>query len=68
MKKTVGYNAASSKFFGDDDILSVSAASAGGFTYSTFIGAKYYFTPKLAAFAEIGYGIAAIELGLSLKF
>jgi hypothetical protein len=64
----LGYNVASSKYFGEELSVPVSAASAGGFTYSTFVGAKYYFTPKLAAFAELGYGIAAIELGLSLKF
>ena len=41
--------------------------SSSGFGYSLFVGARYYFSPKLGAYAEIGYGIAAIELGLSIK-
>lgn len=42
--------------------------SAGGFTYSVFIGGRYHFTDNLGAFAEIGYGISAINLGLTYKF
>jgi hypothetical protein len=63
----LGYNVASSKYFGGNLAIPVHAVSVGGFTYSSFIGARYYFTPKWAAFAEVGYGIAALELGLSLK-
>jgi hypothetical protein len=61
----LGYNAASSKSIGNNTGV---AASVGGFSYSTFIGARYYFTPKWSAFAEIGYGIATIEIGISTKF
>lgn len=63
----LGYNVVSSKHF--EEYFPVPASEeSGGFTYSTFIGAKYYFTPQWAAFTELGYGIAALELGLSLKF
>lgn len=33
-----------------------------------FIGGRYYFTNKIAAMAEVGYGIAYLNLGLSFKF
>ncbi len=35
--------------------------------YSLFVGGRYYFTPKFGAFAELGYGISYLTLGLSLK-
>ncbi|WP_111670550.1 hypothetical protein [Algoriphagus litoralis] len=33
-----------------------------------FAGARYYFEENLGAFAELGYGVAYLNLGLSLKF
>lgn len=35
---------------------------------SAFLGARYFFTPKLAAQGEIGYGISYLNLGLAYKF
>ena len=35
---------------------------------SLFVGGRYYFTPQLGAFAELGYGIAYLNIGLALKF
>lgn len=40
-----------------------SALLAGG-----QLGANYYFSPKLGAFAEIGYGIGIFTIGLTAKF
>lgn len=58
----LGYNIASvSGGTGDLD-------ADGGFSYSLYAGARYSFSEKFAAFAEVGYGIAAIELGISFKF
>jgi len=37
-------------------------------SYSAFIGGRYYFAPKVAAFAEIGYGISYLTAGISFKF
>lgn len=31
-------------------------------------GARYYFSNNIGAYAEVGYGIAALQLGLTLKF
>ena len=33
-----------------------------------FVGGRYYLTDNFAAFAELGYGIAIINLGVSIKF
>ena len=33
-----------------------------------YIGGRYYFTDNVGAFAELGYGIAYLQLGISFKF
>ncbi len=63
----LGYNIASSSYYGESGNNLAVSSSVGGFVYSSFIGARYYFTEKIAAFAEIGYGVSAIELGVSFK-
>jgi hypothetical protein len=54
------------------DVVSYSNASAelagSGVASSFFAGARYHFTRNLAVFGELGYGIAALELGISIKF
>jgi len=45
---------------------------AGTYSSGLFVGvhagARYLFTPGVSAFAEVGYGVAALNLGVSLKF
>lgn len=62
----IGYNIVSGTWFGSGT-ETVSGASASSVAYSTFLGARYYFTDKVAIFAEVGYGIAALELGVAFK-
>ncbi len=62
----LGYDIVSQKWTGNKTGLGSAAAS--GFTWSWFVGARYYFTDSFAAFAELGYGIAILNLGASLKF
>ncbi len=33
-----------------------------------FVGARYYFSDNLGGFAELGYGVAYLNLGIALKF
>ncbi|MDR0544358.1 MAG: hypothetical protein LBG30_03300 [Odoribacteraceae bacterium] len=47
--------------------VSYVAPNSGVFP-SSYIGARYYFSPQLAAFAEFGYGISPLELGVAFKF
>ncbi|MEZ4911072.1 MAG: hypothetical protein R2774_09435 [Saprospiraceae bacterium] len=63
----LGYNVAKSSYFGDDAFNSSYSAAAGGFTYSGAIGIRHMFNSKTGAFAELGYGIAYLTVGLSLK-
>lgn len=35
--------------------------------FALYIGGRYYFTNKLAAFGELGYGLGYLTLGLSFK-
>ncbi|MBK6346747.1 MAG: hypothetical protein IPN08_09850 [Bacteroidales bacterium] len=42
--------------------------TANSFTPSFFVGGRYYFTDNFAAMAELGYGVALLNLGVALKF
>jgi hypothetical protein len=46
----------------------IDSALVGSASFSAFLGARYYFTPKIGAYAEVGYGIAYMCAGVSLKF
>lgn len=35
---------------------------------SIYVGARYYFTENFAAYGELGYGIAVLQLGVAYKF
>lgn len=35
--------------------------------YSGFVGASYFFKPKMAAYVEVGYGVSLVNLGLTFK-
>ena len=64
----LGYNVASSKEFGDVVPGWDYSYSAGGIAWSWFIGGRYYFKETFAVMAELGYGIAYLNLGIALKF
>jgi hypothetical protein len=36
--------------------------------FSAYVGGRYFFTDNLAGFAELGYGVAYLNLGVALKF
>lgn len=42
--------------------------SAGTVTFAWFAGARYYFSDNFGVLGEIGYGIAYLTVGVSLKF
>ncbi|MDR2118524.1 MAG: hypothetical protein LBP25_03190 [Tannerellaceae bacterium] len=62
----LGYEIVSSKWDGTG--LYDGSASASGLSYSTFVGARYYFSPSIAAYGELGYGISYLSVGVALKF
>jgi hypothetical protein len=61
---TLGYNISSAKWDGPG---SFTAASASGVIWGGVIGGRYYFNEKIAANAELGYGISVLTVGLSFK-
>jgi len=63
-----GYNNVSDKQFGNT--AGIPSTVPGGFCWSLFAGARYYFTESFAAFAELnlGYYLPVMSLGISLKF
>jgi hypothetical protein len=40
----------------------------GGFIFTGFVGCRYRFKENLGAFAELGYGVSYLTLGLNYKF
>ena len=50
---------------GGGDLYKGSYGSGVGFT--AYVGGRYLFTESLGAFAELGYGVSYLTLGLALK-
>jgi hypothetical protein len=44
------------------------SVAGSGLASAFYVGGRYYFTDNLAAMAELGYGIAWLNIGISLKF
>ncbi len=65
----LGYNIVSSKWSGSsDDGYRNFKASSSGVGYAIFVGGRYYFSDNIGVSAELGYGIAVLSLGASIKF
>jgi len=63
----LGYNVVSSSSYGSYSYGGNYSASASGFIFSGFIGARYFFNDKWAGMVELGSGIAYLNLGVALK-
>ncbi|MGI4866934.1 MAG: hypothetical protein ACRYFZ_23650 [Janthinobacterium lividum] len=46
----------------------VSSSSSNEFASGLFVGGRYFFTPSIGAFAELGYDQTFLKIGLSAKF
>ena len=68
----LGYDVASSKFTWTaqsmDSDYDVPTASAGGFLWGAYAGARYYVAPSIGINAEVGYGLSYLNIGISYKF
>ncbi|WP_395053412.1 hypothetical protein [Flavobacterium sp.] len=62
----LGYNSASAKWEGNNN--SPILATYGGVVYGGVVGGRYYFTESIGAFAEAGYGIGYLTVGIVAKF
>jgi len=63
----LGFNIVSAKEFGDLPSENNFSTSDSEPIFSWYAGGRYYFNDKFAAMAEIGYGIAWLNLGVALK-
>ena len=51
----------------DVDGPTYSRPAGNEFTYSAFVGASYYPIKNIGLFAEVGYGISILNMGVSVK-
>jgi hypothetical protein len=63
----LGAKIVSNKAYGDNAGSNYSVNGSGA-VYDLFAGARYYFSDNLAVMGELGYGIAWLKIGVSLKF
>lgn len=63
---TLFYRGYSVKYSGPDEYFGKS--TAGGLDIALHAGGHYYFADNFGAFAELGWGISPLQLGVSLKF
>lgn len=63
----LGYNIVSAKETGNSIPGYNYNATGSAFIFSGFIGARYFFNEKVAAMAELGSGIAYLNLGVALR-
>jgi opacity protein-like surface antigen len=63
----LGYNIASAKEFGTIPGGYDYNVSSGGVVFAGMVGARYYFTDKIAVFAQAGYGISYFTIGVCFR-
>lgn len=51
-----------------DEYKTQKHSSAGGFDWGGHLGVRYMFQPTIGMFAEVGYGISLLNIGVSFKF
>jgi hypothetical protein len=64
----LGYNAASLTLDPDPGPPFNNIAAGGGVILGGFVGARYYVTDNIGAFAELGYGLGLATVGVAYKF
>ncbi len=63
----LSYNVVNAKLTDGGGLPGATAGAASGVGFSALVGANYNFSEKMGAFAELGYGIAWLTLGLSVN-
>lgn len=61
------YTVQSTKVTIAGETTKIGGASVGGFAWGTHLGARYMFTPKVGAYAEVGYGYSYLNLGVTFR-
>lgn len=63
----LGYDIVTTKEIGTIPGYTNYNKSTSGLAWSWFVGGRYYFTEKFSGMLELGYGIAYLNLGVSMK-
>lgn len=66
VKFSIGYNGGKIKYDGIAGENYTSRTYNGTVTTASAVGARYFFTPALAAVAEVGWGFGILRLGIDL--
>lgn len=51
-----------------DNLVSGYSGYGNSLFYHLHIGGRYYFANNIGGFAEVGYGVSALKVGLTLRF
>jgi hypothetical protein len=62
----LGYDVGSSKYYGPDG-YDPSPVTNGGFAFGWVVGGRYEFNDNWGAYAELGYSISYLSLGVAYK-
>jgi hypothetical protein len=63
----LGYNIVSSSVSSSNSGLYSASESGSYLLFGGSLGARYWFTPKLAGQVELGYGVGLLSLGIAYK-
>ena len=64
----LGYTIVSSKYEGPAQTGLIIAGASGSYLFwGIHAGGRYYFSTKFSAYAELGYGLGILNLGISMK-
>ena len=62
----LGYNIV--KYSSDGDDMAMVNNYGSGMGLSGFLGSRWFFSDKIGAYAELGYGVSVLNVGLTFKF
>ncbi len=62
----LGYNMV--KYSSDGNDMDMSGTYGSGIGFSGFLGGRWFFSESIGAFAELGYGVSVLNVGVTFKF
>jgi|SRR5690606_12633015 len=62
----LGYNIVN--YSSDDNSTALDDTYGSELGFSGFLGGRWFFSKKIGAFAELGYGVAVLNAGVTFKF
>ena len=62
----LGYNIVNYSSDGND--VDISNSYGSGIGFSGFLGGRWFFTERIGAYAELGYGVSVLNAGVAIKF